>query len=124
MTACSTRLAKALDAWLTEQPGLVAELARDELADITRLSGAIDTLTKRISERVRLVAPSLVAMPGCGELTAAKIVGEVAVVTRFRSADALAAYAGVTPIPLGPVAAYGTGHRCARETVSSTGPCM
>ena len=109
---------------MAEQPGLVAELTRDELADITRLSGAIDTLTKRISERVRLVAPTLVAMPGCGELTAAKIVGEVAVVTRFRSADALAAYAGVTPIPHwsgGPRTA--PWHRSARETVSSTGPC-
>jgi transposase len=90
---------KALGAWLADQPGIVAELARDELADIIRLTAAIDTLTKRIGERVRLVAPSLVAMPGCGELTAAKIVGEVAVVTRFRSADAFAAYAGVTPVP-------------------------
>jgi hypothetical protein len=71
---------------LADQPGIVAELARDELADIIRLTAAIDTLTKRIGERVRLVAPSLVAMPGCGELTAAKIVGEVAVVTRFGSA--------------------------------------
>jgi transposase len=48
---------------------------------------------------VRVLAPTLVAMPGCGELTAAKIVGEVANVSRFRSADALAAYAGVAPVP-------------------------
>ena len=90
---------KALGAWLATQPGLVAELARDELADIRRLTEAIDPLTKRIGERVRAVAPALLTMPGCGELTAAKIVGEVANVTRFKSADAFAQYAGVAPIP-------------------------
>jgi transposase len=89
----------ALGAWLTEQPGMVAEIARDELADIAAQGIYIDALTKRIGARVRVIAPSLVAMPGCGELTAAKIVGEVANVSRFRSADALAAYAGVAPVP-------------------------
>lgn len=89
----------ALDAWLSGQPGLVAELARDELADIVGQTKRIAALTARIGEGVRAVAPSLVAMPGCGELTAAKIVGEVANVSRFRSADALAAYAGVAPVP-------------------------
>ncbi|AGB26788.1 transposase (plasmid) [Mycobacterium sp. JS623] len=90
---------KAVGAWLSQQSGVVAELAGAELADIAALSEHIDVLTKRIVHRAREVAPSLVAMPGCGELTAAKIVGEVAVVTRFRSADAFAAYAGVTPVP-------------------------
>ncbi len=65
--------------WLATVPGLVAELARDELADITRLTEQIDALAKRIGERVRVIAPVLLAMPGgCGELTAAKIVGETA----------------------------------------------
>jgi transposase len=90
---------EATGAWLATLPGLVAELARDELADITRLTGQIDILTRRIGERVRSIAPSLIAMPGCGELTAAKIVGEVANVSRFPSADALASYAGVAPVP-------------------------
>jgi transposase len=88
-----------LDAWLSGQSGIVAEVAGDELADIVGLTNRIDDLTKRITERVRVIAPNLVAMPGCGELTAAKIVGEVANVSRFRSADALAAYAGVAPVP-------------------------
>lgn len=88
-----------LAAWLVEQPGLVAELARDELADITHQSELVDALTKRIKAQARTVAPSLVAMPGCAELTAAKIVGEAANVTRFRSIDAFAAYAGVVPVP-------------------------
>jgi transposase len=91
---------RILGAWLAAQPGLVAELARDELADITRLSGAIDTLAKRIGDRVRQVAPVLLALPGCGELTAAKLVGEAAGVTRFKSEAAFARHAGVAPIPV------------------------
>src|ERR1700730_3997837 len=79
-----------LSQWLATQPGLVAELARDELVDITRLTETINALAKRIGERVRAVAPNLLAMPGCGELTAAKLIGETAGVTRFKSEAAFA----------------------------------
>jgi transposase len=89
-----------LGAWLDTQPGLVAELARDELADVTRLTEQINALAKRIGERVRKVAPVLLAMPGCGELTAAKLVGETAGVARFKSEAAFARHAGVAPIPV------------------------
>lgn len=89
-----------LGAWLATLAGLVAELARDELADITRLTEAIDTLAKRIGARVRAIAPALLAMPGCAELTAAKLVGETAGVTRFKSEAAFARHAGVAPVPV------------------------
>lgn len=89
----------ALADWLTGQPGVVADIARDELADVAAQSICIAELTKRIGARVKVIAPTLLEMPGCEELTAAKIVGEVANVSRFRSADALAAYAGVAPLP-------------------------
>ncbi|OBG26827.1 transposase, partial [Mycobacterium sp. 852002-51057_SCH5723018] len=56
--------------WLATQSGLLAELARDELADITRLTDGIDALADRIAERTVAAAPSLLALPGCGELTA------------------------------------------------------
>ena len=89
-----------LRAWLASQPGLVAELARDELADITRLTEAINALAKRISERVRAVAPALLSLPGCAELTAAKLIGETAGVSRFKSEPAFARHSGVAPIPV------------------------
>ncbi|MDA2895515.1 IS110 family transposase [Mycolicibacterium sp. BiH015] len=89
-----------LGAWLATQPGLVAELARDELADITRLTEQINALAARIGDRVRLAAPALLSMPGCGELTAAKIVGEAAGITRFKSEAAFARHSGVAPIPV------------------------
>src|ERR1700734_2192469 len=101
--AASLDLAKhraALAAWLDTVPGLIAELSRDELADITRLTEAVDALAKRIGDRVRQVAPELLALPGCGELTAAKLVGEAAGVRRFKSEAAFARHCGVAPIPV------------------------
>ena len=89
-----------LGAWLDTQSGLLAELARDELADVIRLTDAIDALAVRIGERVRQVAPALLALPGCGELTAAKLVGETAGVGRFKSEPAFARHSGVAPIPV------------------------
>jgi transposase len=90
---------EALRVWLGTQPGLVAELAREELADITALTTQINALEKRIVGRVRAADPSLLNVFGCGELTAAKLIGETAGVSRFRSEAAFARHAGVTPIP-------------------------
>jgi transposase len=86
-------------AWLTTQSGLLAELARDEMDDIDRLTVGIEGLAKRIGERVGTAAPSLLELPGCAELTAARIVAEVAGVRRFKSESAFARYVGLAPIP-------------------------
>ena len=53
---------RILGDWLASVAGLVAELARDELADITRLTDAINALAKRIGQRVRDVAPALLSL--------------------------------------------------------------
>ncbi|MDQ5833041.1 MAG: transposase, partial [Actinomycetota bacterium] len=42
--------------------------------------------------------PQLLALPGCGALTAAKLVGEVAGIERFRTDAKLAMHAGVAPL--------------------------
>jgi transposase len=89
-----------LAAWLDTQCGVLAELARDELADVVRLSEAIEALAVRIGDRVREIAPTLLELPGCGELTAAKLVAETAGVTRFRSEAAFARHTGTAPIPV------------------------
>ncbi|MDZ4266951.1 MAG: IS110 family transposase [Mycobacterium sp.] len=89
-----------LAAWLDTQSGLLAELARDELTDVIRLSQAIDALAARIGDRVHTVAPALLALPGCGELTAAKLVAETAGISRFRSEAAFARHTGTAPIPV------------------------
>jgi transposase len=79
------RTERDLGARLATQPGLVAELARDELGDIVLLTAEINALERRISARVRAEAPSLLSIFGCAELTAAKLVGETAGVSRFSS---------------------------------------
>ena len=89
----------ALTAWLAGHSGLVAELARDELADIVRLTPMINALERRLAAQIRPSAPSLVALYGCGVLTAARIIGEAADVDRFKSEAAFASYAGLAPIP-------------------------
>jgi transposase len=50
---------------------------------------------------VARAAPQLLAEPGCGPLTAAKLVGEIAGAQRFATAAKLARAAGVAPIPAG-----------------------
>ena len=91
---------QALQAWLAEVGGLVAELARDELVEVVELTEKINVLAKRIERRTVEVAPALLAMPGVGPLTAAKIVGESAGVSRFKSEAAFARHAGIAPIPV------------------------
>jgi transposase len=85
---------------LTGHDGLVAELARDILADIDRITGAINALERRISHRVEEQAAGLIGLQGCGALTAAKIIGETAGIARFRSEACYARHAGVAPIPV------------------------
>jgi transposase len=80
--------------------GLVAELARDILADIDRITHTINDLERRISHRVEEQGAALIGLAGCAALTAAKIIGETAGVARFRSEACFARHAGVAPIPV------------------------
>lgn len=85
---------------LAAHDGMVAELAGrevDRIRDITREANALE---KKINARVAVIAPSLLELPGCAGLTAAKLVGEAADITRFASRDAYAMFAGTAPIPV------------------------
>jgi transposase len=85
---------------LTGIDGGLAELARDELADVIELTGRINALQRRIRDVVTDTAPTLLAMPGVGVLTAAKLVGDTAGLSRFKSEAAFARHAGIAPIPV------------------------
>jgi transposase len=74
-------------------------IARDELRRIRDLTKAIDELQRELAVLVAKVAPRLLAERGCGVLIAAKIVGEVAGVSRFATDAKLARIAGSAPIP-------------------------
>jgi transposase len=82
---------------LRRLPGVHAELARDRLGRLERLTAEVRTLERRIEA---LVADHpLRSLPGAGALVTAKLIGEVGDIRRFRSADAFAMLAGVAPIP-------------------------
>ena len=81
-------------------PGTVALIARDLVARIRDLTGTINQLERQIGRLVASLAPALLALPGCGPLTAAKLVGESAGIERFRSAAAFARHNGTAPVPV------------------------
>ena len=75
-------------------------LARDLVIRRQGLTEEINALTEEITELVAAAAPTLLAVPGCGVLTAAKIIGETAGVDRFKSKDAYARHNGSAPMPV------------------------
>jgi transposase len=77
--------------------GVQAELARDRLNRLRRLTVDVDRLTARIGERV--AGHPLLGVPGVGVLVAARFIADTGDVRRFRSPDAFASLAGVSPIP-------------------------
>jgi transposase len=81
-------------------PTVVRRLAPRLVEHLRTLTIEIDELAAEITERVTIVAPSLLAIVGCGALTAAKIVGETAQVHRFHSKDAFARLNGTAPLPV------------------------
>jgi len=100
--------AGALDrtVWLER---LARRLARDEQTVLVRIArelvGRCRSLTRTILELEREVekqtsatAPALLALPGCGALSAAKLLGEIGPIERFQTDAQLARHAGVAPL--------------------------
>jgi len=90
----------AVDRRLRPVEGTVAAIGRELLGRIRELTVRINELEREITQLVRPLAPNLMAMPGCGPLSAAKIIGEVAGAARFRSRAAFARWNGTAPIPV------------------------
>jgi transposase len=82
-----------------EPAGVRVQIARELLEQIRRQTSRISELEAALTERVRDYAPQLLAERGCGALTAAKLIGEIAGVERFATDAKLARNAGSAPIP-------------------------
>jgi transposase len=80
--------------------GTVARLARELVKRCAELTTEIRKLEQEIAASVAELAPSLLAIIGCGPLTAAKLVGQTAGIDRFRSRDAFARHNGTAPLPV------------------------
>jgi transposase len=85
---------------LNGRDGIDARLGLELLADIEQLTCRVNALEKEISALVAAQAPVLLELPGCGALTAAKIVAETAGIGRFAHEAKYAMHAGVAPIPV------------------------
>ena len=90
----------AIDELLDDHHSVVVDVARREVTRIWELTREANQLEVDITTRVTALVPSVLATPGCGALSAAKLVGEAAGISRFRSRDAYAMWAGTAPIPV------------------------
>ena len=97
---------------LADYEGLVARLALELATSIRELTVRINDLEREITVLVKVLAPTLLTRPGIGVLTAAKLLGETANITRFRNKDAYARHNGTAPLPVW--SGNRTRHRLAR----------
>jgi transposase len=81
-----------------EQGARVA-IARELLTEIRRRTRRAKELEREIGTLVKGKAPELLALEGCGALTAAKLLAETAGAKRLASDAKFARLAGVAPIP-------------------------
>jgi transposase len=87
----------------TTQVRICRELVR-RIAELTRRANELE---RELRKLVAAHAPKLLDLPGCGVLTAAKLVGETAGAERFGDDSRLAMHAGVAPL----AASSGKRHR-------------
>ncbi len=78
----------------------VARLARRLLGRCSDLNTEIAELEAELRHLTMRLAPALLQVPGCGVMTAALIVGEVAGIDRFRDKNAFARFTGTAPVPV------------------------
>ncbi len=74
-------------------------ICRELVSRCRELTRRACELERELALLVRAQAPALLELPGCGVLTAAKLVGETAGVERFRGEAQLAMHAGAAPLP-------------------------
>jgi transposase len=90
-----------LDRRLARQPASVrVRIAREQIRSIRARTKRIRALESELAVLVAGYAPQLLDEVGCGPLTAAKLIGELAGAERFSSDAQLARTAGVAPIPV------------------------
>jgi len=75
------------------------DIARQLLEHCRTLTLEIDDLEREIAHMATDVAPELLALPGCGALSAARLVGDTGGVSRFRNEAAFAMHVGAAPVP-------------------------
>jgi transposase len=85
--------------WLARQEqDLQVQLARELVASCRSLNRTIAALDHELEQRTIALAPALLKLPGCGAITAAKLLAEIGPIGRFTSDAQLARHSGVAPL--------------------------
>jgi len=89
------RLARRL---ARQEQTVLVRIARELLGRCRSLTRTILAHERELEQRTSVTAPALLALPGCGALSAAKLLGEIGPIERFQTDAQLARHAGVAPL--------------------------
>src|ERR671911_514708 len=81
---------------------LQVRIARDLVGRCRTLTRAILELERELAVMTAQTAPALLKLPGCGAVTAAKLLAEIGPIDRFQTDAQLARHGGVAPPGAGP----------------------
>jgi hypothetical protein len=97
-------------------------IARELVGRCRNLTRTVLALDRELNARTESFAPALLALPGCGALSAAKLLGEIGPIERFDTDAQLARHAGVAPLEASSGKYHATGSTAA-AIANSTPPC-
>jgi len=84
--------------WLARrEQDVQVRIARELVNRCRTLTRAITELNHELGQRAAAVAPALLELPGCGAVTAAKLLAEIGPISRFKTDAQLARHSGVAP---------------------------
>ena len=89
-----------VDQMLARHSGVAAGIAVELAQRVRQLTVRINELERQISALTQRLAPSLLELDGCAALGAAKLVGETAGISRFKTSAQYAMHNGSAPIPV------------------------
>ena len=77
--------------WLARrEQDVQVRIARELVARCRSLTRTIEDLNQELEQRAATVAPALLELPGCGAITAAKLLAEIGPISRFKTDAQLA----------------------------------
>jgi transposase len=85
--------------WLARRPAEVqVRVARELVVRCRSLTRTIVELDRELEQQTARTAPALLGLPGCGAITAAKLLAEIGPIGRFDTDAQLARHSGVAPL--------------------------
>jgi transposase len=85
--------------WLARRPAEVqVRVARELVVRCRLLTRTIVGIDSELEQQTARTAPALLELPGCGAITAAKLLAEIGPIGRFETDAQLARHSGVAPL--------------------------